>query len=45
MKYTKPLITKLDNATSTIQTTGRKGDIALESNFSPSVNAAYEADE
>jgi|HubBroStandDraft_2_1064218.scaffolds.fasta_scaffold1260130_2 hypothetical protein len=45
MKYTKPQITKLNNATATIQSTGRKQDISLESNFSHSVNAAYEADE
>jgi hypothetical protein len=45
MKYTKPQITKSDNATSTIQSTGHKSDIALETNFAPTVNAAYEADE
>jgi hypothetical protein len=45
MNYTKPQITKIDNATSTIQSTGHKTDIAMETNFTPSVNAAYESDE
>jgi len=45
MKYTKPQITKCNNATATIQSTGHKTDTAMETNFAPTVNSAYEADE